>query len=113
MRLFLSMEFPRQEYLRGLPFPSPADLPDAETEPTSPALASGFFTAEPRGKPSYVCIYIYTHTHIYIQRENIYCLTKTGHCNQNKIEMREISEDKEIIVFWADKTHPLNVTRGW
>ena len=46
-----------QEYGSGLPFPSPADLPDPETEPTSPALASGFFTAEPRGKPSYVCIY--------------------------------------------------------
>ena len=66
------MEFPRQEYLRGLPFPSPADLPDPETEPTSPALASGFFTAEPRGKPSYVCIYIYTHTHTYnTEREHI------------------------------------------
>ena len=66
-------------------------------------------------RQAFICvyIYIYTHTHIYIQRENIYCLTKTGHCNQNKIEMREISEDKEIIVFWADKTHPLNVTKGW
>ena len=29
-----------------LPFPSPGDLPDPETEPASPALASGFFTTE-------------------------------------------------------------------
>ena len=34
----LSMEFPRQEYLSGLPFPSPADLPYPRTEPSSPAV---------------------------------------------------------------------------
>ena len=34
----LSMEFSRQEYWSGLPFPSPADLPDAGIEPRSPAL---------------------------------------------------------------------------
>ena len=47
----LSMGFPRQEYWNGLPFPSPGDLPDSEIEPMSPALAGGFFTAEPPGKP--------------------------------------------------------------
>ena len=47
-----SAEFPRQEYWNGLPFPSPGDLSDAETEPASPALADGFFTAEPPGKPT-------------------------------------------------------------
>ena len=42
----LSMEFPRQEYWSGVPFPSLGDLPDPEIEPTSlasRALASGFF----------------------------------------------------------------------
>ena len=34
----LSMEFSRQEYWNELPFPSPGDLPDPETEPRSPAL---------------------------------------------------------------------------
>jgi len=33
-----SMGFPREEYWRGLPFPSPADLPDPGIEPMSPAL---------------------------------------------------------------------------
>ena len=33
-----SVEFSRQEYWSGLPFPSPADLPDSGTEPGSPAL---------------------------------------------------------------------------
>ena len=46
----LSMWFPRQEYWSGLPLPSPGDLPDPGNEPTSPALAGWFFTAEPLGK---------------------------------------------------------------
>ena len=33
----LSMAFPRLEYWSGLSFPSPGDLPDPGTEPTSPA----------------------------------------------------------------------------
>jgi len=32
------MGFFRQEYWRGLPFPSPGDLPDLGNEPRSPAL---------------------------------------------------------------------------
>ena len=44
------MEFPRQEYWSGLPFPSPGDLPGPGIEPVSPALAGGFFTTEPPGK---------------------------------------------------------------
>ena len=37
----LSMEFSRQEYWSGLPFPSPGDLPDPGAEPTTPALQAG------------------------------------------------------------------------
>ena len=33
----LSMGFPRQEYWRGLPFPSPGKLADPGIEPASPA----------------------------------------------------------------------------
>ena len=50
----LSMEFSRQEYSSGLPFPTPGDLPVPRIEPmslVSPALASGFFTTGPLGKP--------------------------------------------------------------
>ena len=32
------MGFPRQEYLSGLPSPSPGDLPDSGTKPTSLAF---------------------------------------------------------------------------
>ena len=34
----LSMEFSKQEYWSGLPFPSPGDLPDPGIKPRSPAL---------------------------------------------------------------------------
>ena len=34
----LSMEFSRQEYWRGLPFPSPGDLSEPRIKPGSPAL---------------------------------------------------------------------------
>ena len=47
----LSVEFPRQEYWSGLPFPPPGDLPDPGMEPMFPALAGGFFTTKPPGKP--------------------------------------------------------------
>ena len=50
----LSMEFSRQLYCCGLPFPSPGDLSDPGIEPVtpvSPALAGGFFNPEPPGKP--------------------------------------------------------------
>ena len=39
-----SMEFSRQEYWSGLPFPSPGDLPDPGIEPGSPALQTDDFT---------------------------------------------------------------------
>jgi len=50
----LSMEFLRQEYWSGLPFPSLGDLPYPGTKPpsfVSPALAGRFFTIMPPGKP--------------------------------------------------------------
>ena len=47
----LSMGFFRQESWRGLPFPTPGDLPDPGIEhstPVSAALSGEFFTAPPR-----------------------------------------------------------------
>ena len=43
----LSMEFSRQEYWSGLPFPSPGDLPDPGIEPKSPALRADALPSEP------------------------------------------------------------------
>ena len=46
----LSMEFFRQEYWSGLPFPSPGDLPDPGIEPKSVALQTDSLPSEPPGK---------------------------------------------------------------
>ena len=46
----LFMEFPRQEYWSGLPFPSPKDLPDPGIESGFPALQADALSSEPPGK---------------------------------------------------------------
>ena len=46
-----SMEFSRQEYWSGLPFPSLGDLPDPGIEPRSPSLQADALPSEPPGKP--------------------------------------------------------------
>ena len=48
-----SMEFSRQEYWSGLPFPSPGDLCDSRIEPRSPALQADTLPSEPPGKAYY------------------------------------------------------------
>ena len=54
----LSMEFSRQEYWSGLPFPTPGGLPDLAVQfasLVSPTLAGRFFTTVPLGKPQLIC----------------------------------------------------------
>ena len=46
--------------LEWLPFLLIGGLPDPEIKPASPALADGFFTTEPPGKP---VLYSYIHVH--------------------------------------------------
>ena len=46
----LSMGFSRQEYWRGLPFPSPGDLPNPGIEPRSPTLQADALLTELHGK---------------------------------------------------------------
>ena len=52
----LSMAFLREGYWGGLPSPSPGDLPTPGLRLTPPALAGGFSTPEPPGKPRSVFI---------------------------------------------------------
>ena len=44
------MEFSRQEYWSGLPFPSTGDLPEPGIEPRSPALQADALPSEPPEK---------------------------------------------------------------
>ena len=55
----LSMGFSQQEYWSGLLVPPPEGLPNPGIKPTSsasPALAGGFFTTLPPGKPHYASV---------------------------------------------------------
>ena len=77
------MEFSRQKYWSGLPFCSPGDLADPGMEPTSPALAGGFFTAEPLGKPS---IYNWS---------NLGCACSPGSCRMDHLVFRIVLQGVE------------------
>ena len=58
------MEFSRQEYWTGLPFPPPGHLPEPGIKSASPVLAGGFFTTKPPRKPTYSISLIETKSHI-------------------------------------------------
>ena len=75
----LFMEFSRQEYWSGLPFPTPQDIPDPGIEPeslASPALTDGFFTTAPPGNPGKILSIIDTMKHI-ISPGLIYLITES------------------------------------
>ena len=48
----LFMEFSRQDYWSGLPFPSPGDLPNPAIKHRSPALQACSLPSEPPWKPT-------------------------------------------------------------
>ena len=71
----LSMQFSRQEYWRGLPFPSPGNLPDPGIKPeplASPAWADRFFTSAPPGKPHR----IFYHKKIWLKQKSLFYFFK-------------------------------------
>ena len=61
----LSMEFPRQESLSSLPFPTPRNLPNPGIEHPTPALAGGFLITEPPEKDVH-------HTYIHVSLTSFY-----------------------------------------
>ena len=50
----LSMDFSRQEYWSGLPFPSPGDLLNPGIKPRSPTLQANALTSELPGNVAYI-----------------------------------------------------------
>ena len=74
----LSVEFSRQEYWSGLPFPTPRDLSDPGIEsvfPVSSALAGGSLPLAPPGKP----IHIHTYIHIHAYTHGVHTHTHWTH----------------------------------
>ena len=55
-----SMEFSRQEYWSGLPFPSAVDLPNPGIKPRSPTLWADDLPSEPPGNPYMERMYLKT-----------------------------------------------------
>ena len=60
----MSMGFSKQEYWRGLPFPSPGDLLDPGNELGSPALQVDPVPSELSGKP-FICGIFYLLSFLY------------------------------------------------
>ena len=56
----LSMEFSRQEYWSGEPFPSPGDPLDPGIEPGSPTLQADSLPSEPPGKPGILLVIVWS-----------------------------------------------------
>ena len=54
-----SMEFSREEYWSGLPFPSPGDLPNPGIEPGSHALQADALPSEPPGNSRHCNWYLF------------------------------------------------------
>ena len=57
----LSMEFSRQEYWSGLPFPPPGDVPNPGIKhwsPVSPTVAGRSFTLYHLGSPEGISLYV-------------------------------------------------------
>ena len=69
----LSMEFARQEYWSGLPLPSPEDLPDPQTKPTSSALAADSLSLSLLGSPT-LCMHTYiSHRKKAVKKNTLKC----------------------------------------
>ena len=60
-RLLCPWNFSGKNTRVGCHFPSPGDLPNPGIQPTSPALASRFFTTEPPRKPKIVSYLLLNH----------------------------------------------------
>ena len=62
----LSMEFFKNEYWSGLPFPSPGNLPNSGIKPGSPTFQADSLPSKPPGKPpNVVCFESYASINLY------------------------------------------------
>ena len=127
----LSMGFSRQEYWSGywggLPFPSPGGLPDPGIKPASPALAHGFLTPEPPGKPlpmtTHATLGTTTSSCEYIHHHSVcmyVCVLSLGpgpmltHARDGEEKIWLEQSSKILCSFWlADEFKILKWQRSW
>ena len=110
----LSMEFSRQEYWSGLPFPSSGDLPDRGIEPRSLPCRQILYHLSHQGSP-YVCVHMRNHhqtpdsvwdihpyeIHIFF-RIAVILLLGGGHSNPLQYSYLENSMDRGV---WQATVH--------
>ena len=84
--------------LERVAIPSPGNLPDSGTEPKSLALAGGFFTVEPPGKPRTVYLKVTKRADlkILITRKKIVTMYSDG-CNLIRLILVIISQYRSQI----------------
>ena len=83
----LSMEFSREEYWGGWPFPSPGDLPDPGIKPGSFAFRQILYQLSDQGSPK-CSISTHTHTHT--------------HTHTIKLQINEFPQNDQT--FWTNFT---------
>ena len=87
-----SMEFSRQEYWSGYPFPSPGDLPNLGIEPRSPTLQADSLLAEPPGKPKNTGVgSLFLLQRVFLTQESNWGLL---HCRQILCQLRNTGSPK-------------------
>ena len=95
-----SMEFSRQEYWGGLPFPSPGNLPGPGIEPGSPALWADALVSLPPGSP--------IQSEVSQKEKNKYCILMTymesrGNGTNEHICRTEIETQTERTDLWTQR----------
>ena len=102
----LSMGSARQEHSSELPFPSTGDLPDPGLKPVPPALAGGFFTAEPRKALCLsVCVYVSVCMHLFISTS--FCVTAAVHFHASSLSNQSPNAG-HLDCFWSFATAVLS-----
>ena len=90
-----SMEFFRQEYQNGQPFPSPGDLPKPGIKPRSPTLQAESLPAEPSGKPKNTGV---------VSLSLLHRIFPTQESNQGLLNCRQILYQLSYQGSWKVKT---------
>ena len=102
----LPMEFSRQEYWRGLPFPPPGDLPNPGIELESlvpPALAGKVFTTVPPRKPNIYLNFIENSLHKWLSVSTSSISANSINCELKRKKKPESSKKQNLNLPWTYK----------
>ena len=110
-RASLSMEFPRQEYWSGLPFPPPGDLPNPRIKPRSPALQ--FSSLSHQGSPTTLSIIGKKKKKKKCPLRFRLCALIRGHISESTLCIYSPSVSNGIKNEWKDKIRPHSLLFFW